>query len=120
MTISSSIERDRRSKDYLPASEITTAERNTALALAQSLYPFFVLAFLVIIVSGVVSAVLLSYFGLRTGHAPGSFLDGGPQFTMLTLVVALAAYLATLARLLKDRIKALDESERRDEAAVTP
>ncbi len=42
---------------------------------------------------------------------PGSLLDGGTQIGLISLIVALAAYLATLARLLKEKLKSTTGSE---------
>lgn len=43
---------------------------------------------------------------------PGSLLDGGTQIGLISLIVALAAYLATLSRLLKEKIKGATGTER--------
>ncbi len=43
---------------------------------------------------------------------PGSLLDGGAQIGLISLLVALAAYLATLGRLLKEKIKSASDSAR--------
>jgi hypothetical protein len=97
----------------------TNDRTNTSFLIAQALFRFFFLLVVVIGVSGLISFGLLNRFPLPTDHQPGSLLNAGPQFTMLTLVIAVAAYLATLARLLKDRITSLKKAQKEDDAAVT-
>jgi hypothetical protein len=55
----------------------------------------------------VLLAVALAFFGVigLKLTTPGSLLDGGPQFTVISLMIALAAYLATVAGKLKEAIK---------------
>ena len=96
-----------------------TDRTNSPTGYTVSSFWFFLLAFVVITVTAVVSAWLLNQFPLRTGRVAGSFLDAGPQFTMLTLVVAVAAYLATSIRILKDRIRSLKKEQKEDDAKVT-
>jgi len=42
---------------------------------------------------------------------PGSLLDGGTQIGLISLIVALAAYLAALSRLLNEKIKSTTGNE---------
>src|SRR5262249_38170449 len=58
----------------------------------------------------VLGLVALAFFGVirLKLDIPGSLLDGGPQFTVISLMIALAAYLATVAGKLKEAIKKTD------------
>jgi hypothetical protein len=76
----------------------------------QALFPVVILGILLVDFA-ILCSILLVKWSPLIPHDAGPFLNGGPQFTLLTLVVAIAAYLATLARLLKDRMKSISKKQ---------
>jgi hypothetical protein len=70
---------------------------------------FWLHAAWMLLVSFLAAWILLWQCGVKT--TGGSMLDGG-QFTFVSLLIALAAYLATVARALKDKLQRLKEPEK--------
>lgn len=61
----------------------------------------------------VITVSMIGVFGLGVKTSPpGSILDGGAQIGLISLIIALAAYLAVLSRELKEKIKGARDGER--------